>query len=373
MAEKEFNFIIEARTQPDVIRKSLEHADAHLQDLAKRYARQIEKIVLVGCGDPHMLSVAAGYAFEQWAQTPAEPIEAAEFSVYRSALVNEKTLVILITSSGKTVKVIDAARLSKARGAKMFALTNIPGSPITEEVDEVMVTQAGRSDTYPTKVTTTALANLYALALYWAREKGTLSEADFTALKQELYEGVPQKMAAGLQMDAQMKALAAQYPDVPIYTFIGSGPNLTTAVLAAAKMKETSQSRSEACNLEEYGHLFCLSLKDHDPIFLLTVPGMIGERNRKLAKFITANGGEVIAVGPASEKTAWAGLAKTFVETPEHTEMFGPLVIWAPLQLFSYYVSVGRGLNPDRPADRAEPGYLQEIIYTSVLDSYYTR
>ena len=129
MMEKEYHFIEEIRDQPAAIKKSLETADPVIKNLARRYTDKIERIVLVGCGDPHMLSLGAVYAFERWAHIPAEAVEAAEFSLYRHELVNEHTLVILITSSGKTVKVIDAARLSKQRGAPMFALTNLGPQP----------------------------------------------------------------------------------------------------------------------------------------------------------------------------------------------------------------------------------------------------
>lgn len=373
MPSKEYNFIKEVREQPAVIRSSLEQADAHFKDLATRYVDQIDRIVMVGCGDPYMLGIGATYAFENWAHLPAESIEAAEFAVYRHSLVDDKTLVILISSSGKTVKVIDAARLAKQRNASMFALTNIEGSLITQETDEVMITQAGRSDAYPAKQTTTALANLLGLALHWAQVAGTMSADQFDELHTELYQGVPNAIEQCLKLESDMRVLADLYLHAPMYTFIGSGPSLSAALLAAAKMKETSQSRSEACNMEEYAHLYGLSLKKKDPVFIYSYPGDMGERNRKLGRYIKSNGGEIIAVGPISEISLWEGIADHLVKVPDHNEMFGPLVSWIPLQIFAYYVSAGRGLNPDRPIDRADPGYLQEIIYTSVLDGYYER
>ena len=246
--KKEYHFIKEIREQPDVIAKSLQHADLGLREMAQRYAGLIERVIMVGCGDPYMLGLAATYAFEQWAQLPAESIEAAEFSVYRHNLVNERTLVVLISSSGKTVKVIDAARLSAQKGAPMFALTNLNPSPITEEADAVIQTQAGWSDSFPAKQTTTALAVLYALALHLAEARQTLPAVEIATLRQELYEGVPAAVRQALKLETKMHELAKQYLAAPIYAFIGSGPSWATAQLAAAKMKETSQSRSEATN-----------------------------------------------------------------------------------------------------------------------------
>jgi len=368
--EKEHHFIKEIREQPDVIKKSLEHADAALKDLAQRYAKQVDRILFVGCGDPYMLGIAATYPFERWANLPAESIEAAEFAMYRHNLVNERTLVVLISSSGKTVKVIDAARLSAKKGAPMFALTNLNPSPITAETDEVIQTQAGWSDSFPTKQTTTALALLYALALHWAEASGTMPADEISALRKELYEDVPKVIQTALNLDSQMQELAQNYLDAPIYAFVGSGPNWATALLSAAKMKETSQSRSEATNLEEYAHLHSLSLKDNDPVFIITGPGAIGERNRLVCQHIKSNGGQLVVIGPSKDKELWAEMDVSYCQVPDHSEMFGPLITWIPLQLFAYHVAIGKQLNPDRPPEKGPMDYLQKIIYTSMLEGW---
>ena len=136
----EYQFIKEIREQPNKISESLMHADKNLKEIAQRYSQRIDRVVMVGCGDPYMLGIGATYAFEKWAQLPSESIEAAEFTNYRHNLIDERTLVILISSSGKTVKVIDAARLAAQKGAPRFSLTNLNPSPITDETDEVIHT-----------------------------------------------------------------------------------------------------------------------------------------------------------------------------------------------------------------------------------------
>jgi glutamine---fructose-6-phosphate transaminase (isomerizing) len=370
MESKEYHFIRELREQPAVARKSLEQADEQLRALVQQYTGQVERVVLTGCGDPYIIGIAAAHALETWANVLADSIEAADLVMYRSHLLNERTLVVLITSSGKTVKVIDAARLSAQRGAASVALTNLVPSPITDETRQVIHTQAGWSDAFPTKQTTTALALLYALALHWAEANGA---DDAAPLRQELFKAIPAAMEQVLSLEGEMQALAARFLDAPIYTFIGSGPHLTTAMLGAAKMKETSQSRAEASNLEEYGHLHALSLKDGDPIFIVTGGGPQGERNRLMAHWIDANGGYLIVVGPASEREAWSDMRAQYIAVPDHTEMFGPLVSVLPLQMFAYYVAVGKGRNPDRPPERGEMGYLQRIIYTSMLEGWESR
>lgn len=371
---KEYNFIREVREQPGVVQKSLEQEDAALQQLAQAYAGKIDRVILTGCGDPYMLTVAATYAFEKWAGVQAEAIEAAELTMYRNpALLNERTLIVLISSSGKTVKVIDAARIAKQRGAKMFALTNRVPSPITAETDNVIQTHAGWSDSFPSKQTTTALALLYALALHWGRATQALTQAKYDALRTELFESVPAAMEKTLGLEAEMKAVADRYLQAPMYQFIGSGPNLATALLGAAKIKENSQNRAEGSNLEEFAHLHGLSMKEGDPVFIITASGLIGERNRLIARWITTNGATPLVIGPTAEKSAWADLDAQFIEVPDHDELFGPLVALIPLHLFSYFIAVGQDRNPDRPPQRGDMRYIQEVIYTSVLEGWEDR
>src|SRR5581483_1997168 len=217
------------------------------------------------------------------------------------------------TSSGKTVKVVDAARLARQRGAPMFALTNRVPSPITEETDQILQTQAGWSDSFPTKQTTAALALLDALALEWAKRAKSFDASALESLSSELNDHIADKMAQTLQLEARMKDLASNFLDAPIYQYIGSGPNLATALLGAAKIKETSQGRAEASNVEEFAHLHGLSMKEGDPIFIVTEPGPIDERNRLIAQWILTNGGIPLVVGSTVAKEAWAGLAVSYI------------------------------------------------------------
>lgn len=372
MEKRKYYFIKEIYEQPAVIDKTLKELDPMLNEITEKYYQQIDRILFVGCGDPYMIGIAGAYAFEMWAKLPAYAIEAAEFSMYRK-LADEKTLVILISSSGKTVKVIDSARIAKELGAPMVALTNLVPSPITEETDLVLQTQAGWSDSFPTKQTTTALAVLFGLALHWAKKNKALPAEKINQLRHELYEQIHEMVTASLKLEDQMESLAQQWIEAPIYSFIGSGTNFVTAMLGAAKMKETSQSRSEYSNLEEYAHLHCLSLREGDPVIIITEPGRMGERNRLVCQHIKANGGNVAVIGPNKEMELWNEMDVQYYEVPDHNAMFGPLVSWIPLQLFAYHTSVLKNRNPDRPPQHGPMDYLQKIIYTSMLEGWENR
>ena len=256
--EKEYFYRKEMLEQPRAIRRTLAETEVQIKELAARYAGSIDHVLLIGCGDPFMLGQAAVYAFENWAGVKAEAVEAAEFSLYRHTAINARTLVIAITSSGKTVKAVDAARLAQRAGALTLALTNLAPSPICDEVDDVIQTRSTPSNSFPTLTTTIALAALFNLVLYWSQSNGNLDQARFDALHQELVKDIPRIVERALTHEPIMKTLAGKVKHAPIFTFLGSGPNWATAQLGAAKLKEISQSRSEATNLEEYAHLFSL-------------------------------------------------------------------------------------------------------------------
>ncbi len=372
--KREYHFIQEIREQPAVVSKSLIHSDPQLKELAKKYAERINRIICVGCGDPQILGIAASYAFENLAGISAESIEAAEFALYRTKTLDKQTLVILISSSGKTVKVIDAAKLAKQKGAELLAITNQVPSPVTAETEEVIQTQAGWSDSFPTKQTTTALAVLYNLALYLASVKNSLEAQKILNLRHELLEIIPDYMRRSLELEPQVEKLVIAYSDASIYTFVGSvGFDYVTAMLAAAKIKETSQSRSEATNLEEYAHLHALSLKDRDPVFLIGTSSALYDRNRSIARWIIANGGHPIVVSTAAEKEAWLALNVEYLPVDPGNEIFSPLITLPALQMFAYYVAIAKNRHPDRPPERGGVGYLQKIIYTSMLEGWEDR
>jgi glucosamine--fructose-6-phosphate aminotransferase (isomerizing) len=371
---KEHFYRKEMQEQPEAIRRTLEETDAQIQALASRYAGQIDHVLLIGCGDPYMLGQAAVYALESWTGVKAEAIEAAEFSLYRYTTLDARTLVIAITSSGKTVKAVDAARLARRAGAKTLALTNLVPSPICNEVDDIIQTRSTPSNSFPTLTTTIALAALYNLALHWSQVKKNLPAEQSNSLRKELMERIPLAVEHALSLEPEMQSLAGKLKNAPIFTFLGSGANSVTAQLGAAKLKEISQSRSEATNLEEYAHLFSLSIQPDDPIFLITADAPIDERNRMVAKFIQGMRGQLFVVGPQKLKGGWEELGVSFIPVDDHSEMFGPIIAWIPLQLFAYHVSLGKGCNPDKPLNRGEmEPYIQKIIYTSLLDGWEER
>ena len=368
--KKEYQFIEEIREQPEKVRRTLLDLDQQIRKIAEQYHDKVDRIIMTGCGDPYLLGLGAVYAFEKWAKIPAEAIEAAELSQYRTDMINEKTLVILISSSGKTIKVLDSAKIAKEAKAPSFGLVNLAPSSLTEEVDSYIQTKAGWSDSFPTKQTTTALAVLLSLALYWAELSKTLPKATVENLRNELYTEVPAKMQKCLELEKDMERLSEEYLEAPIYAFVGSGPNLCTALLSAAKMKETSQSRSEACNLEEYAHLHGLSLKPGDPIFLFSCPGIISDAGLGLSKRILVNGGKLTVVGPESEKPKWQDTKCHFISVPDHTELFASLLCWVPLQIFAYYTAIKKDRNPDKPIDHKDILEDSYDIYSSPLEGW---
>jgi glucosamine--fructose-6-phosphate aminotransferase (isomerizing) len=370
--DKEYNFIREVRQQPEAVSKTLKFADPQLTSLVKKHIGKIDRIILAGCGDSYMLGIPAAYAFEEWANIPSEAIEAAELSLYRYHTINNRTLVVLISSSGKSIRVLDAGSVSSERGAELFALVNQAPSPLAEAAHQTIQTQAGHTNAYPSKTTSTAIAVLYALALHLAGQMQSQPSKVIASLQLELNEYIPAAMSEALKLEKEMKDLADRYAEAPIYSFIGSGPNLGTALLSAAKMGETSQSLSRATNLEEFSHLHGYTIQKDEPIFMIEGSDDIVERSRLIAGNIVANHGKVIVVGTGENRELWGELPDAYIQVPRHTEMFGPLVCWVPLQMFAYYIGIAKGRNPDKP-HRVGSEEVQKIIYGSMLEGYEER
>ena len=111
-------------------------------DFTKEYLKGLNKIYLVACGTAMHAGLAAKYMIEHLCKIPTEVDIASEFR-YRDPIIDDKTLCIFISQSGETADTIAALKLSKQKGAKTLAISNVIGSSITREADYSIYTHAG--------------------------------------------------------------------------------------------------------------------------------------------------------------------------------------------------------------------------------------
>ena len=216
------HFIREIYEQPDGLRRTFSESGPTADTLADELAGRIDRVVLVGCGDPHFISYAAARAVEKFAGVPAKPVEGLEFALYGGEVVNSRTLLIAASQSGKTIQVVQALRQARKAGAFTLAVTNSPDSPVTKEAECVMLTRCGLSLSFPTKTTTSALALLSRLAVALGRSREHISPERAITLLSEL-DAIPTHVETALGLEPRMKALVGELSECQHFGFIGTG------------------------------------------------------------------------------------------------------------------------------------------------------
>lgn len=366
----EYLFIEEIGEQPRALRESLQAEADHLRQIARQLSGRIERVVLVGCGDPYFVSWGAALPFESLAGLLAIPVEGLEFRLHRSWLADEHTLLIAISASGKTIQVVESARLARGRGSPVLAVTNSPGSPVTEEADFTVITRAGPSYSFPTKTTLAALAVLTALAVELAAVRGRIGTDERERLWAELSATLPDMVEEMLGTEAQMEALAERFGEGERFIFVGSGAGFAAALIGAAKICETCRTLAEAHLLEEYAHLHIFSIRPGVPVFFLAHSFPLVTRGVQVAAYAVQCGGEVVGLAPRASGDRWAELGAEFIGLPAASELLVPMAAMVPLQLFAYHLSQVKGLNPDRPQG-FDNVVLQKMIYTDLLEGWW--
>ena len=342
--------------QPTAIRETIgakfsENSKCEFEDLnlTKEYLSSLNKIYIIACGTAMHAGLVAKNAIEKLCKIETEIDIASEFR-YRDPLVDEKTLCIFISQSGETADTIAALKLSKEKGAKTLAISNVIGSSITREADYSIYTHAGPEIAVAsTKAYTSQVVLLVILAIYFA-EILELDNSYVTNLKKEILE-LPKKIEETLKLSEKIKEFSKKvYQEHDIF-FIGRGIDETVAKEGSLKLKEISYIHSESYAAGE--------LK-HGPIALIengvTVVGIMTDPN--LVEKTISNIQEVITRGAKTlvitNQPIDTSMFDMIIQIPDTHPFISPILSIIPLQLFSYYISKEKGLDVDKPRNLAK-------------------
>ncbi len=322
--------------QPDCIRRTLTAEAGPIEAAARELAAaDIDRIVLTGCGDSLAVMVGVRALLEAMTGVPCEPVQALDFAYYTGATVGPRTLVVTLSSSGVTVRTVEALIIAKARGARSLALTNTRGSALMVESDHSILIHAERKG-WPTQASTAAFALLAQLALHIGRHRG---RPGVEALQAAL-DAAPDTIAAVVaQHEDRVAALAERETDKPVFLFAGGGPSFATAMFGAAKVKECTPDHAIAIPLEEFHHYN--SQKAGDPLFVIAPRGPSIARARDTAAEGKRWGGVVYGV-VTEDEAALDGLADAVLRLPAMPEPLSPLVTSIPVQLFAYHLAIAQ-------------------------------
>ena len=320
-------------------------------NISKEYLESLNRIYIVACGTAMHAGLAGKTIIEKYCNVPTEVDIASEFR-YRDPLINEKTLVIFISQSGETADTIAALKLSKAKGAKTLAISNVIGSSITREADYTIYTHAGPEIAVAsTKAYTSQVVLLAILAIYFAKILENKSyENEIKELSKEILL-LPSKLEEILKNTKPIKKFAKKVYTEKDMFFLGRGVDYTAALEGSLKLKEISYIHSEAYAAGE--------LK-HGPIALIengvTVIGIMTDKN--LVEKTISNVQEVITRGAKTLIITNQDLGDhkfdNVITIPETNALISPILSIVPLQLFSYYISKEKGLDVDKPRNLAK-------------------
>lgn len=348
----------EMHEQPKAVKDTLtpriKNGDVVIEELGMtdEEIRAIRKIFIVACGSAYHTGVTAKYIFEKLARIPVEVDLASEFR-YRDPILPENTLVVIVSQSGETADTLAALRLAKEKGVRTLGIVNVVGSSIAREADNVMYTWAGPEIAVATtKAYSTQLIAQYLLAMKFGKVRGTVSQNDFDAMIQSL-ERLPEQISLLLSHKENVQRFANRYLAAEHVFFIGRGIDYAISMEGSLKLKEISYIHSEAYAAGELKHGTISLIEDGRLVVAVLTQPELYKKTISNIQEVKTRGAFVMAVTTVGN-TEVEKVADYVVYLPETNPIFANSLAIIPLQLFGYYVSIGRGLDVDKPRNLAK-------------------
>ena len=314
--------------------------------------KKINKIVITACGSAYYAGCAAKYAIEKLCRIPVQTELASELR-YADPLIDERTLLIVLSQSGETADTIAAMRECQRRGARALAIVNVVGSTIAKGADWCLYTWAGPEIAVATtKGYTTQLTVLFLFAIFTARKLGNLDETEYARLLGEL-KGLPKLLQQALDMNPGLPNLAKKYHNNHSMFFIGRNTDYAVALEGALKMKEISYIHAESYAAGELKHGTIALIHEGQPVIALCCNEAITEKTMSNIVEVKARGAEVLAVAFRDNQKILS-LADDMIYIPRVEQIFSPVVEIVPLQLLAYYVARENGCDIDKPKNLAK-------------------
>ena len=321
-------------------------------ELTSDYLESINKIVITACGSAYYAGCAGKYAIEKLCRIPVQ-VELASELRYSDPLIDEHTLLIVLSQSGETADTIAAMKECKIRGAKTLAIVNVVGSTIANTADHTLYTWAGPEIAVATtKGYTTQVSVLYLFALYAAKKMNRINDKLYNDLLESL-KMLPKKIQEALDMNSTISTLAKKYYVADSMFFIGRNTDYAVALEGALKMKEISYIHAESYAAGELKHGTIALVEEHQPVIALCCNEAIMEKTMSNIVEVKARGAEILAV-TFKDNQKIVSLADDVIFVPKIETIFSAAVEIVPLQLLAYYVAKENGCDIDKPKNLAK-------------------
>jgi glucosamine--fructose-6-phosphate aminotransferase (isomerizing) len=319
----------------------------------------ITSIKIAACGTSWHAGIAGKYMIEELARLSVEVDYASEFR-YRSPVLDENTLLIVISQSGETADTIAAMREAKQSGCKVLAICNVHGSMITREADGTILTHAGPEiGVASTKAFTSQMIALYLFALYLGQLRGKLDEAQAKFHAQQLAE-LPLKIERLLSDADSIEELTREYFRTTDFLYLGRGINFPVALEGALKLKEISYIHAEGYPAGEMKHGPNALIDEKLPVVIINTREVGNEASELRYEKTHSNivevksrDGIVISILTEGDEMS-SRVSNHVIEIPETSDLLAPILSIVPLQLLAYHIAVRRGCDVDQPRNLAK-------------------
>jgi len=321
-------------------------------NITKQQIDSLEKIYIVACGTAYHAGVVGKYVIEKLARIPVEIDIASEFR-YREPIIDNKTLMIVISQSGETADTLAALREARSKGARVIAVTNVVGSSVSREADDVLYTWAGPEIAVAsTKAYITQLIAMYIIALFFAENKNTMTKDQIEEVKKEML-ALPEKAEEVLKLKDTVKNIALKTYMHKDMFFLGRGLDYAVAMEGSLKLKEISYIHSEAYAAGELKHGPIALIEKGTVLIAIATQTNLFEKTVSNIKEVKARGANVIAFAFEGnediEKTV-----DSAVYLPKTIDLLAPVLSVIPLQLLSYFMAIKKGCDVDKPRNLAK-------------------
>lgn len=320
--------------------------------LTPEQVKNLRRVFIVACGTAFHAGVVGKYFIEDLARIPVVVDIASEFR-YRNPLIDENDLMVVISQSGETADTLAAMREAKKKGARVLAVTNVVGSTVSREADDVLYTWAGPEIAVAsTKAYSTQLIAMFLLGLYLAQERGAIPEQ----LAEELISGMkqlPDQAQALLDDLEELEGFVKKYAECQNTFFLGRSLDYAVAMEGCLKLKEISYMHAEAYAAGELKHGTLALIVEGVPVVALATQMDVFDKMVSNIKEVKAREATVIGIAFEGNKEL-KKVVDHVLYVPQTHKLLSPVLTVIPLQLLAYHIAVARGCDVDKPRNLAK-------------------
>jgi glucosamine--fructose-6-phosphate aminotransferase (isomerizing) len=344
--------------EPDVIREAMRGRvrDAVVEfpelNISLEYLKSINQVYFVACGTAYHAGVFGKYLTEKYLRIPAQAEVASEFR-YRDPVIDEHTLLFVISQSGETTDTLAALRFGKEKGARTIGIANVVGSSVTREVDQVVYIHAGPEIAVAsTKAYVAQVEVILLLIVYFAKLLGKLTKEEESNIVND-FQKLEEKARSIVLRSNEIADFVSTTKSIEETFYIGRNLDFALSLEGALKLKEISYVHAEGYPAGELKHGPLALVTPNSLVIAVITYGPLKEKTLSNIKEVKARGGKVLAIAQEGYNTIEEVADRVFY-VPKVANDIGPIINVIPLQLIAYYMAEARGLDIDKPRNLAK-------------------